>query len=455
MLEASAAAISRTTRTVLFVVLFAVGFSGPGEASSSSQSEGAASALSSAAAATEPPMRFQLFEDVGPECGPNCPEWLSAEGQIVRGTADQFAAALRQVGDRKLPLLISSGGGSVDEAIAMGRMLRERGMTIGVARSIPAPCIADKTSCGDQARASVSPLDAVCFSACTLVLAGGEGRIVNPLTKVGVHQLRDRQSTKVVQRVYRETYQIVDGKERQLSRELISEEVVTTTPETETFAAAREKVAAYLREMGVDEEVWALAMATNPSDLFIIGPGDLRRFRLVTSDLSPRFSLVRVGADTRFATSDNDLPKSTAPEINGVWPFSASIGNRHVFLDATFRAAANSHDLIGVFAVRDLITRALVDVGATGLDVTFSPDGPTLHAAERFAAAEIELPISRANFCALKTSGAIVVAISSKTLAGSKLGSAGPSPRRPNVSVEIDPRSMPGATSFLAAVCSQ
>ena len=88
----------------------------------------------------EPPMRFVRVSSVDPACEPNCPEWLSAEGRIEPGSAPAFAEAINRLGPRRLPILIHSPGGSVTDAMAMGKLVRARGLAVAVARTLLRNC---------------------------------------------------------------------------------------------------------------------------------------------------------------------------------------------------------------------------------------------------------------------------------------------------------------------------
>src|ERR1700681_4360992 len=66
------------------------------------------------------PMRFVVVRSSHADCEPKCAEWISAEGKIVSTTAEQFAGLMRSLGQRKLPVLVSSPGGSLGVAIDMG-----------------------------------------------------------------------------------------------------------------------------------------------------------------------------------------------------------------------------------------------------------------------------------------------------------------------------------------------
>jgi hypothetical protein len=67
-------------------------------------------------AARDEQMRFVVVRSSQAGCEPKCAEWISAEGQIVLSTAEQFAKVLRSLGGRKLPILVHSRGGLLGQA---------------------------------------------------------------------------------------------------------------------------------------------------------------------------------------------------------------------------------------------------------------------------------------------------------------------------------------------------
>jgi hypothetical protein len=73
-------------------------------------------------------------------CGSGCNEWIAAEGRFDDGSPQRLRAFLNRHSGRKLPIFFSSPGGSVTQALAIGRLMRERGMTAGVARTVPQGC---------------------------------------------------------------------------------------------------------------------------------------------------------------------------------------------------------------------------------------------------------------------------------------------------------------------------
>ena len=85
-------------------------------------------------------MMFFLAKGEPGACGPGCSEWIAAEGTFDRAAGIRFKAFLRGLGKKKLPIFFHSPGGVGPAGTEMGRALRERRMTAGVGRTIPAPC---------------------------------------------------------------------------------------------------------------------------------------------------------------------------------------------------------------------------------------------------------------------------------------------------------------------------
>jgi TPR repeat protein len=81
------------------------------------------------------PMRIVVVRSSQPGCEPKCAEWISAEGSIVLATAEQFRKVVNSLGGKKLPILIHSGGGASDKAMAMGFLIRNRRLDVAVGRT--------------------------------------------------------------------------------------------------------------------------------------------------------------------------------------------------------------------------------------------------------------------------------------------------------------------------------
>ena len=411
-------------------------------------------ALSDNGATGAAPMKFERVRLVDATCEPNCPEWLSAEGRIVRGSADEFRKVLAEFGEHRAPVLINSVGGLVDEALAMGRLIRERRITVAVAKTAIAPCLGNANACGHGTRGTPVTLGSFCLSACTLVLAGGAERFAIPLSIVGVHQVRTAASKTVVRRVYRETYETENGVERQISRELVSTETLIVTPESAALSRIEADIREYLGEMGIDQRVWTLSLDTPPSDIFIIRASDLRSTHLITSDLSGDFTVLRTGNDTRVATAmaGPSTHPSEIMDTTGVWPFPRLSQGRRIALEATFSFSKTDSAVTGAFAVRDILNRSPSDVHGSGLTLLLKPQGAKFRVDKTFAMSTLRISIPLGSFCKLKTDGVIVASFSDEG-APSDAARADMSNVPDEPPLEINPRASPGSGALFASAC--
>jgi hypothetical protein len=159
---------------------------------------------------------------------------LLASGTIVPGTAATFAAEIAQRGGYVTTVVLASPGGSVSDALAMGRLIRDKQFTTEV----------------DPGR--------YCASSCPLVFAGGSARRVAANAAIGVHQVSamgpDGPS----------------GAEGMQDAQLVS--------------AVCQR---YLAEMGVDPAVWVHAMETPSDRLFYFHPDELLALKLATQIAGP------------------------------------------------------------------------------------------------------------------------------------------------------------------------
>ena len=199
------------------------------------------------------PMRFRWVE-----CQPNCRGWVSAVGIVTTDTPkdfDQFAQA-RQLEGRQLDgvtIVLDSSGGSVNDAIALGRRWRGLGAltTVGISMET-------RTAQGD--RAGVVP-EAYCESMCVFLLLSGKTRYVPAAAHVRVHQIwmGDRADDARAASYTAEDLMIV---ERDIGR-----------------------LAKYTFDMGGVGDLLSLSLNVPPwEELHELSPAELRLTRLVTTD---------------------------------------------------------------------------------------------------------------------------------------------------------------------------
>ena len=122
------------------------------------------------------PMRFSWIA-----CGSNCHGWISAVGIITQDSPKDFDNFARGRNLSGATVVLDSSGGSVNDAIALGRRWRNLGLRTTVGTST-----LYHTAGGD--RATVNP-DAYCESMCVFLLLSGKTRYVPDSAHVRVHQI--------------------------------------------------------------------------------------------------------------------------------------------------------------------------------------------------------------------------------------------------------------------------
>jgi hypothetical protein len=144
----------------------------------------------------EPKLIIYLARGAANSCGPGCDRWIAVEGQVDQGAAERVRHFLRGVKDTRRPIYFHSPGGAVEQAYAIGRLLRSRkaiarvGRTIltgcAVGFQIDAACLKIKTA-GGEVDASIQTRRAMCNSACGYLFLGATTREVAPDAAIGVH----------------------------------------------------------------------------------------------------------------------------------------------------------------------------------------------------------------------------------------------------------------------------
>lgn len=155
---------------------------------------------------------------------------LKAEGAIDLGTADRFAEEIAARGEYVQAVSLNSPGGSVEDALAMSKLIREKGLNTQV-----------------ETRA-------LCASSCPLIFAGGVARDAAENAILGVHQVFNA------------------GQTRPTPEQAMSEAQRTTA-----------RIARHLDEMGIADGVWIHALETPPDRLYYLTPKEMAEFKLTTA----------------------------------------------------------------------------------------------------------------------------------------------------------------------------
>jgi hypothetical protein len=120
------------------------------------------------------PMRFTWVA-----CQPNCRGWVGAVGIVTADTPKEFDAFARERQLRGATVVLDSSGGSVNDAIALGRRWRNLGLMTTVGTSID-PQNGNRAQVASQA---------YCESMCVFLLLSGKTRYVPDGARVRVHQI--------------------------------------------------------------------------------------------------------------------------------------------------------------------------------------------------------------------------------------------------------------------------
>jgi hypothetical protein len=161
---------------------------------------------------------------------------LAVTGTIMPGSAAAFAEEVEAYAEYVETVALDSPGGSVSDALEMGRLIRENGF-------------------GTSVKAG-----GLCASSCPLVFAGGTERVAAASSAIAVHQI----------------YAATPSDSSVASRLAAAGDAMS---DAQTMTA---QISRYLIEMGVDSEVWLRALETPPDRLSYFSPQELTRLKLAT-----------------------------------------------------------------------------------------------------------------------------------------------------------------------------
>ena len=237
----------------------------------------------------DPVMTFHIVRKSDPLCEPTCPQWIAAEGRIESGTASRLRQTLKALGKTKLPIIISFGGGDLNAALEMARLIREKKLTVAVGTTFYVKCNPkDKTCKLPPEQKSVyrgfpSSAGGYCYSACPFVLAGGVVRMVSSMAQVGVHQITYTPAREWI--TYRETYKLVKGKKKVIARKEVSRKIVYGKTTHKLSTAQRQTYRNHFKKMGVDVTFLDLLDRAGPKAIYVLKPDELNQMRIRTTDL--------------------------------------------------------------------------------------------------------------------------------------------------------------------------
>jgi hypothetical protein len=158
---------------------------------------------------------------------------LLAEGTIDVGAGARFAQEIEARGEYIKTVALNSPGGSVDDALAISKLIREKKLDTKVASK------------------------ALCASSCPIVFAGGVERMAETDAVVGVHQVFN------------------GSKDRPTAEQAMSAAQSTTA-----------RVARHLDSMGISAGLWINALETPPDRLYYLTAKEMADFKLTTEPVA-------------------------------------------------------------------------------------------------------------------------------------------------------------------------
>jgi hypothetical protein len=204
----------------------------------------------------EAPMRVVIVRNSSPVCEPTCPQWIAAEGEIMDSTPEVFRRVFQQMEGTKLPIVIRSPGGSINAAIKIGRMIRERKLTVAVGHTEFRGCSPADQDCKlskeskNVYEGTIFESYSFCNSACPILLSGGTTRLISSWSSAGVHQPKTIWTRQYVR--YRDDYQIINGKRKITNRKIISRKNVYDKTTYGLYRELRKSLTSYYKSMGID-----------------------------------------------------------------------------------------------------------------------------------------------------------------------------------------------------------
>lgn len=161
---------------------------------------------------------------------------LAVTGTIDVGSAERFRTEVEGYREYIKTVALDSPGGSVNDALEMGKLIRESGFTTSVADG------------------------ALCASSCPLIFAGGTTRLATAKSAIGVHQI----------------YAVVEAASLPVGLQAAGAAMSDAQKTTATITR-------YLTESGVDPALWLHALETPPNRLYYLDAAELTKYKLATA----------------------------------------------------------------------------------------------------------------------------------------------------------------------------
>jgi hypothetical protein len=397
------------------------------------------------------PMTFERVQSDDPACRPNCPEWIAAQGKIEIGTAQAFDRVVADLRGRRLPVLINSGGGSVNDAIAMGRLIRKKQLAVAVARTVLSPCAPPVNIC-DEKLAKAIAYGAGCASACPLILAAGVERYASPLSYIAVHQVAVTLTQQFVVRHFQVQYRVVDGRKEEVSRSLLGESFGRKTAGSGSPDQIDHDVGAYLKEMGVGSPVMDEILATPNTEIHRLTWQDLSNSNLVTMWIDQMSAMIGgVGVNGLAGKPATPTSGRTALFVaKGAWPFALPVNEKTVALQVEFDYRRGGGVVEAAFSTHDPVSGAGAGVRGVGFTMKLGDSEYRLANSGGDDPSRQAIPLNQ--FCKLSSQAKISIGPFDGPTTGAVDSAAAANPHEPPVAVDVT--AIEGGNGLFAEACS-
>ena len=161
---------------------------------------------------------------------------LNLTGTIDPGSAERFAAEIAARGEYVQTVVLDSPGGSVSDALAIGALIQDKGLTTQVNAG------------------------SLCASSCPIIFGSGKTRLASREAAIGVHQIYAAALSGDPQSALR-------------AAGTAMADAQSTTAE----------IIAHLSKSGVDPALWLHALSTPPDQLYYFSAEEMQTLKLVTA----------------------------------------------------------------------------------------------------------------------------------------------------------------------------
>jgi hypothetical protein len=161
------------------------------------------------------------------------------DGEIVSGDTDNLLRTMQEAGvsfDRRITVYLHSPGGSVVEALKLGRLISKLKANTSVGRS--------------------SATSAECLSACVWAYLGGTYRFLPDTSEVGVHQFA-----------------------------FVNDKAVQTETATAVSQSMAAEIVEFMKQNRADTDFFKLVTSALPRDMYLVPHDKPRELRVVTDNI--------------------------------------------------------------------------------------------------------------------------------------------------------------------------